>query len=102
MNALDLLPADLVKNAVPIVGGWHIKDLDDGHCVDVMKMAYNYRLVLSQTGHMLYDHGWCYFGHGEDENGLPRTMSGALLRAMAAAITYDGTGNPDGYDKQAC
>lgn len=88
----------------PVIdGGWHIKTRDDGkYCIDVMKMAYNYRIVLSRPDHTTYMHGWCYFGHGTRDNGTQRTMQSALLAAIAAAEAWDGYGHPVGYDKQAC
>lgn len=92
----------LINSLTPITGGWHVKDLDNGKCVDVLEMAYNYRLLLSSRDHMTYDHGWCFFGFGVDANGNPRTMDLALLAAVAAALIWDGTGSPQGYDKQAC
>lgn len=86
-----------------IPGGWHIKTRDDGErCIDVMQMIYNYRIVLSYPGHRVIEHGWCYFGHGEDADGRPRTMGAALLAAVSAALVWDGYGEPVGYDKQAC
>ena len=93
---------DIIDGMTPIDGGFHVKDLNDEHCVDVMRLAYDWRVVLGRRGHVIYDHGWCYFGHGHDENGHPRSMHTARLRAIAAAIAWDGTGSPDGYDKQAC
>lgn len=85
----------------PIDGGWHIKTRDDGkYCVDIMQMTYNFRIVLSHPDHMMYEHGWCYFGHGEYPSGVPRTMGTALLAAVAAAEAWDGYGSPPGFDKQ--
>lgn len=89
-----------------IEGGWCIKTSDDGtFCIDVMQMAYNYRVVRSPilpggVRHMLYDAGYCYFGHGVDSNGKPRTMGTAIHAAIAAAHLWDGTGDPEGYDKK--
>lgn len=85
-----------------ITGGWHVKDLDGGRCVDVLAMMYNYRVVLSSPDHLFIDHGWCYFGHGTYPDGVPRTMVGALTAAMLAAMVWDGVGAPVGFDKQAC
>lgn len=92
---------ELVPNAIPIDGGWHIKDLGGGRCVDVMKMLFNYRIVTSGNGHVFAEHGWCYFGHGVDDHGKLRTMQTALLAAVLAAAAWNGVGSPDGYDKQA-
>lgn len=91
----------ILESAVPIDGGWHIKHLGDGRCVDVMKMLYNYRIVTSCPGHQWNEHGWCYFGHGVDSNGTPRTMATAKAAAFLAAAAWDGDGDPPGHDKQA-
>lgn len=37
----------ILESAVKIDGGWHIVELSDGRCVDVMKMLYNYRIVTT-------------------------------------------------------
>lgn len=92
---------------VPIVGGYCVKQLDDDHCVDLLRRAYNWRLVVSPrpplapAEHLVSDHGWCYFGHGVSAEGAARTMQGAFLVAFAAALRWDGTDNPPDYDKQA-
>jgi len=91
----------------PILGGWCVKRVDETHCVDVLKMLYNYRVVLTShrptddSPHMLTEHGFCYFGHGTNNEGTPRTMFTALLAATAAAFAWDGQGEPEGYDKKA-
>lgn len=84
-----------------IAGGWHIKDLDNGMCIDVQKMLFNYRIVLSYPGHIVAEHGWCYFGHGADPQGQPRTMTTAKTAAILAARAWEGHGAPAGFDKQA-
>ena len=84
----------LMESAVKIAGGWHIKDLGDGRSVDVMKMLFNYRIVTRLPGQQWTEHGWCYFGHGVDENGVPRTMTTAFVAAVLAAIAWDGSGEP--------
>ena len=98
---LDFAPLE------PIPGGFHVKDADDGiHCIDVMQMLYNWRLVLSdaQPGrkrHETLAKGWCYFGHGDDpETGLPRSMAQAFVTAVLAAKAWDGYGEPGGFDKK--
>lgn len=99
-----MIPTDEALSAIePIVGGWHVKTRDDGrYCIDVLMMLFNYRLVLSEIDHTKgIVHGWCYFGHGIDANGMPRTMAAAYLNAMVAALAWDGYGEPAGYDKQA-
>lgn len=89
-----------------IDGGWCVKVAEDGtFCIDVMKMAYNYRVVRSPifrdgSRHLLYDAGYCYFGHGQAPDGTPRTMGTAIHAAVAAALAWDGTGDPEGYDKK--
>jgi hypothetical protein len=90
-----------VEALVEIPGGWHVKDVGNGMCIDVMRMAYNYRVVLSSEEHSFVEAGFCYFGHGVDDNGLPRTMHLAYMRAVAAAVAWDGDEAPEGYDKQA-
>ena len=88
----------------PIYGGWHVKNLLDGRCIDVMQQLYNWRLVIGPAGHdpyACYEHGWCYFGHGRDIDGRERNMSTAFHAAMAAALVWDGQGTPPGYDKEA-
>lgn len=105
----------------PVMGGYHVKDLPEGRCIDVMKMMYNWRIVLayrapgswarmdavmdteSETEEVAdhdkdiwYEHGYCYFGHGEG-----RSMYSAMLAAMDAAVAWDGEGDPEGFDKKA-
>ncbi|MBM4574874.1 hypothetical protein GS896_25205 [Rhodococcus hoagii] len=90
-----------------IDGGWCIKISPDGtFCIDVVKMMFNYRILKSRIGsdgskHTLCDAGYCYFGHGVDDSGAPRTMNTAYHAAIAAAIAWNGEGHPPGYDKQA-
>jgi hypothetical protein len=96
-----------IEQAVPIVGGWHVKDADDGiHCIDVLQMMYGYRVVLCDARpgskpHWILDGAWCYFGTGRDRNDFPRNMTQALANAMLAAHAWDGYGEPAGYDKVA-
>lgn len=91
----------------PIHGGFHVKDAADGlHCIDVLQMMYGWRLVLcdkrpGQREHWTLDGAWCYFGSGNDEYGLPRSMEQAFLNATVAALAWDGKGQPDGFDKVA-
>ncbi|WP_137726377.1 hypothetical protein [Prescottella subtropica] len=90
-----------------IAGGWCIKTSHDGtFCIDVVKMMFNYRILKSRISrdgsrHVECDSGYCYFGHGVDAGGHPRTMHTAYHAAMAAAIAWDGHGHPPGYDKKA-
>lgn len=89
-----------------IDGGYHVKDLGNGCCIDILRMLFNYRVVLSEDyngePHGGIRHGFCYFGHGEDSAGQPRSMEQALLRAVLAATLWDGSGVPLDYDKQVC
>lgn len=88
----------------PIHGGFHVKDLPDGRCIDVMQQLYNWRLVIGPSDHdpyACYEHGWCYFGHGRDIDGNMRNMNTAYHSAMVAALIWDGQGTPPGYDKEA-
>lgn len=88
----------------PIEGGYCVQLLDGHHCVDVLRMAFNWRVVLSPRSpvpHLIAAHGWCYYGHGYTADGQPRTMASAYLAAVAAAQVWDGTGSPLGFDKQA-
>lgn len=95
-----------LNTPVLIRGGYHVKDLPGGRCMDVMQQLYNWRLVISNTSFdhgatSGYLHGWCYFGHGTDAQGNPRDMSMALHRALSAAMVWDGEGTPPNYDKEA-
>lgn len=89
------------------MGGYCVKRLDDERCVDLMRMLLNWRIVVTyrpddpRWPHEFMEHGWCYFGHGVDEQGHPRTMPAAYLRALAAIELWDGTGGPPDFDKQA-
>lgn len=85
--------------------GWCVKRLDDHYCIDVRQMLAGYRVLLtrrSRSGeHVTYEHGWCYFGAGEDVRGHRRTMETARVAAFLAAQAWDGSGAPAGFDKQA-
>jgi hypothetical protein len=101
LDATEILAA---AEALPD-GGWCVKErADHRYCVDVLPMMYNYRIVLSPLTpepHVVYDHGWCYFGHGQTADGTPRTMQTAMVAALLAAAAWDGYGDPPGHDKQA-
>lgn len=86
----------------PISGGFHIKVRDDGKvCIDVLRMMYNWRIVLSDINHDTgYFAAYCYFGHGVTDDGTPRTMETAYTAAMLAATVWDGHGDPAGFDKK--
>lgn len=99
--------ADLAKaHASVIPGGLCVKRLDDNPewCIDVMRMMFNWRVVVSPHNggdHRMHVAGFCYFGHGLDDGGDVRTMDTAYIRALGAAWLWDGTGTPVGFDKQA-
>lgn len=77
----DIPELDLDLRAVHrIEGGYHVKDLPDGKCVDVMRMLFNWRVVRCDVRHISYDRGWCYAGTG---------LETAIL-AMGAALEWDG------------
>lgn len=79
---------DKVWELTPFRGGYHVKDLDDGQCVDVVRMIFNWRVIRAINNHGAYDRGWCYSGTG------PET----LLIACMAAIDWDGADDTDpGY-----
>lgn len=106
VSTAQAAPAPTVE-PTPIVGGWCIKTLPDGSgCIDVLKMFFNYRLVLCRRHPGRAEHptgyvkGYCYFGHSYDDTGPQRTMHTAMLAAMSAAAVWDGTGDPPGYDKK--
>lgn len=90
--------------ADPIPGGVHVKVRSDGkYCIDVLRMLYNYRIVLSPVHpkpHEQVAHGWCFFGHGSTADGHPRTMESAWFAATCAAAVWDGYGDPPGFDKK--
>lgn len=82
----------------PIDGGFHVKDLPDGKCVDVLRMLFNWRVVrsdarLADGTHMSMDRGWCYQGNGLD----------TFLRAVGEALAWDGADDtePEGWIKAA-
>lgn len=94
-------------NLVPITGGYHVMDTEDGlHCIDVLTMLFGWRLVLSDKRgvvgeHCVIDAAWCYFGSGTDEHGFVRNMEQAFLNCVLAAVAWDGVGEPQGYNKVA-
>lgn len=97
---------ELPETPLLIDGGYCVRRLPDGRCVDVLKMLYNWRVVLTRRDpitdeHEVYERGYCYFGHGEDSSGRPRDMETAFLTAMSAAAVWGGEGDPSGFDKIA-
>ncbi|MBF6085207.1 hypothetical protein IU485_27925 [Nocardia cyriacigeorgica] len=96
----------MLDDITPIEGGYCVKRLDDQHCVDVLRMMVNWRVVETErpddeSPHLLISRGYCYFGHGEDAAGNSRTMASAFRAALAAAAVWDGQGDPPGFDKRA-
>lgn len=82
----------------PIDGGYHVKDLPDGRCVDVLQMIFNWRVVRTDARgadgvHLSMDRGWCYEGTG--------MLS--FLRAIGEALAWDGADDsePQGWIKRA-
>jgi hypothetical protein len=83
----------------PIEGGFHVKDLPDGRCVDVMRMIFNWRVVRTAArdadgAHLWFDRGWCYQGTGEQ----------TLLVAVTAVLAWDGADDTEpggGWIKRA-
>lgn len=82
----------------PIEGGYHVKDLPDGKCVDVLRMIFNWRVVrtnlkLDDGTHASLDRGWCYQGTGLE----------SFLRAVGEALAWDGADDtePEGWVKRA-
>ena len=62
------------------------------HWIEVHEMLFNFRLVRIPKAHPLtIDGGWCYYG----------TRAVSLLRAISAAVAWDGVGRPAGWDKDA-
>lgn len=81
----------------PIDGGVCLGHLGRGtHCVDILDMIYNFRIVESRRfpgyPHAFYDRGWCIAGKGTE--GFHR----ALSRAMEWA--GDPAGEPEGWIKR--
>lgn len=71
--------------------GWRVKSTD-AHHLDVMGMAFNYRLVTTNRAMpQVYDRFWCYAGK----------TPAVLLTAVAAAFAWDGSDNtePEGWNK---
>lgn len=96
-------PTDLAL--APIDGGYTVKLSEDGrHRIDVLCMMWNWRLVTTPVAMpMIWDRGWCYYGHGPDGHGRERTMESAFRAAVLAAYVWDGDDGtePPGYDKRA-
>lgn len=71
--------------------GFRIKETPT-HYIDVVPMIYNWRVIrVPKACPLTVDGAWCYYG----------TQINSLLRAVAAAVAWDGTGNPAGWDKNA-
>ena len=89
-------------------GGWCVRRLDERRCLDVVRMLYNWRLVVTvrpadrpHDGREDIEQAWCYYGHGTHPDGAPRTLEHAFYAAVAAAASWDGTGTPPGANKRA-
>lgn len=78
-----------------IEGGVRIKTSDDGrHYIDVLLMAYNWRLAATDVSCPLsIDRAWCYRGNGPS----------SFVTAVMAALAWDGSDDtePAGYFKRA-
>lgn len=87
-------PADELEQLLDDAGqllGWRVKSTDRYH-LDVMVMAFNYRLVTTDRRMpQVYDRYWCYAGKSP----------AVLLRAVAAAFAWDGSDDtePEGWSK---
>lgn len=85
--------SDIAEIGTPIDGGWRIKENDTGtHYIDVMVMAFNYRITLTPIAMpYVHDEYWCYAGRTQAD----------LLRTVAAAYAWNGDPNtePDGWNK---
>jgi hypothetical protein len=82
----------------PVEGGYHVKELPSGKCVDVLRMIFNWRVVRTDERsadgvHLSMDRGWCYEG----------TDMHSFLRAVGEAIAWDGSDDsePQGWIKRA-
>lgn len=95
-----------------IDGGFCVKRIDSDFCIDVQNMMFNWRVALCRNPEgsdhdrpnlfdFWYVRSYCYFGHGIDDEGRLRTKADAFMRAVLAALTWDGQGDPVGFDKQA-
>ena len=82
----------MIGELTEIKGGFHIKDLGNGKCVDVMLQLFNWRLVRSDVSHRVVDRAWCYAGLGK----------ATLLLAVGEALCWDGRDDtePDGWLKR--
>lgn len=77
-----------------IDGGYRLRVTDE-YIVDCMRMAFNWRLVVSvpEEDGRFYRHGFCYFG---------RDLA-TMHRAIAAGLVWEDPlhAAPEGYDKRA-
>lgn len=82
------------EQLTPTEYGFRIRATDE-YVIDVRKMLFNWRLIVSLAPEYGVSdlHGYCYFGRTEE----------ALHRAVAAGLAWDEplTTDPEGFDKQA-
>lgn len=105
-SSAAIAAAEAAEHVTPIPGGYCVKILADGDaCVDVLRMLFNWRIVVSprifSEVHTTHLAGFCYFGHGNYDDGTSRSMTSAYVAALGAAWLWDGQGEPLGYDKIA-
>lgn len=105
-SGLAVVPEDIKAQAAGlerIDGGWRVKTSDDGkHYIDLFRMLYNWRIGETPVDFpSVIDRSWCYFGHGHDEDGNPRSMVTAFGTALAAALLWNGDPDtePQLYDR---
>ena len=86
----------VIGDGYRVIGdGYCVHRPDSEHCVDVLRMIWNWRVVLTARKdgdpHLTHERGYCYFGLDYP----------VFLRALKAARAWDGQGDPEGYDKRA-
>lgn len=83
-----------MEGLIVIPNGYRVQETPE-YIVEVIRMLFNWRIVLSLPEHHgeTYEHGYCYFGTGPD------TLVIAL--AAARAWTEPFTTDPIGFDKKA-
>lgn len=97
-DAAEVVKKDLGVEVTPRWGGLHVKDLEDGLCVDVLRMIFTWRIVRScyvegsVDGHGGQDRAWDYAGTGLD----------TVRLAVRQALAWDGADKtePEGWIKR--